>query len=641
MFIHADFETRSTVDLIRAGAYIYAANKYTDVNCLGWAIDDDDPELWVPGMPIPKKLLKALLRGDVIKAWNAQFERLIWNNCLVRHGFPKVELQRFYCIAALSRARGFPGKLEKAARFAGIPYQKDMEGHRVMMKLCKPRYIEEDGTPVWWDDPGDHARQGEYCLQDVVVERAMDDSFIPFSEEELADYHLGEIINDRGVRVDVELARAAVIGSEKEKIDATAALISITEGRVQTHNQIDKILDWVEDEWKRLPDLKKTTVQDAMQEQDIPPHVYDVLELRLENAKAAVSKFSAMLDRNLDGVVYGLYMFRGAGPGRFSSTGVQIHNLVRDSSPDAIPILKKRGINGLRMLGDPVKLLSQMVRPAFIADPGRTFLIGDFAQLQARITAWAAGETKLLQQFRDNVDTYCAFGSIAYKRPITKADEMERFVSKGCILGLGFGGAEGALARTLKQNNTVLPLSELSYFKETYRSEFTRIVKYWYVLRDAALHAMFSKGTIIPAGVVDYLFDGEHLWCRLPSSRLLCYPFAKLAMDDYDNDCIEYRRGNRSPKAGVMDWPVERIWYGQQIENIAQAIELDLMMGAMRRLRDWFVRIHVHDEIVPEVPKELAEQLLPKFLELMAQGEDWSEGLPVKAEGKISDVYIK
>lgn len=641
--IHADFETRSDVDLLKAGVYNYVASPFTDVNCLGWAIDDEEPELWLPGSPPPKKLLKAILKGEMIAAWNAQFERLVWNNCLVRHGFPKVPLEQFYCIAALSRARGYPGKLEKAARFCGLKYQKDMEGHTLMLKLCKPREYAEDGTPVWWDYQPDYERLGEYCLQDVIVERAMYESFVPLQDWELRDYHISEEINDRGVCVDIDLARAAVISSEKEKIDATDVLVALTDGEVTSYNQVARILDWVEQEWKALPDLKKTTVLDALVEDDIPPHVADVLELRLENAKAAVSKFAAMLARsNSDDVARGLYMWRGAGTGRFTSMGVQIHNLVRDSSVDTIPILKKHGIAGLRMLGDPVKLLSQMVRPAFVASPGNTFLIGDYAQVEVRVTAWAANEMYLLPLFRQGISPYLTFGKEAYGREIHKErDEKEYKSSKSCVLGLGFGGAEGALARAMKPEGIVLPGDELTRLVGLYRELNPRIVKYWYELREAALNAMYSKGSIVQCGIVAYLFDGEHLWMRLPSGRLVCYPFAKVTADDYDRDSIEYRRGNRSPKAGVSEWPTVRLWYGMQIENIAQAIAYDLLSGALRRLREWWVRIHVHDEIVPEVPKELAEQLLPEFLDIMAQGESWSEGLPLKAEGKISDRYIK
>ncbi|TXJ25365.1 MAG: hypothetical protein E6Q24_14630 [Chitinophagaceae bacterium] len=646
--IHLDFETRSENNLVTDGSYKYAVDPSTDVNCFAFAIGDETPELWlrVHGDPLPPRLIEAVKKGMMIAAWNAAFERLIWNNVLTKYGAPKLPIEQFYCVAANARARGYPGKLEKAARFAGLAVEKDREGYLLMMKMCKPRRIEEDGTVVWWDDYKDHVRQGEYCKQDVVVERTLLSIIMPFNAQELSDYHLSEEINDRGIKVDRELAHAAVTSAATEKLTSDDAMKAMTGGAVTACTQVANIKAWVEEEWRPIPSLNKSDILDMLDCHDIPPHVADVLELRLENSKAAVSKFAAMLNKSDPaGIVRGLFVFHGAGPGRFTSFGLQVQNLVRESNTDAIPVLKKHGIKGLRMLGEPVEILSQMVRPAFLAEEGKTFLIGDFSQMQARVTAWLAGEEKLLQLFREGKDTYCAFGSIAYGRTITKADTDERFASKGCVLGLGFGGAEGALARTLKKPpaRMVLPGDQLTHFVKTYRNTYTKIVNFWYRLRDATLMAMFSKGTIVPIGPVSYLYDGQHLWCRLPSGRLMCYPYARVVQDDY-GDCIEYRRGNRSPKSGVIDWPVERLWYGTLTENLAQAIEFDLMMltlRRMRKMRDLPVRIHVHDEIVPEVDKRVAEEKLAKFLALMKQGADWSEGLPIEAEGHISDRYVK
>lgn len=643
--IHADFETRSPVDLLKTGAYIYAAHPQTDVNCLGWAIDEEETNLWTPRQAKPKRLLEAIADGEMIAAWNAAFERLIWNKVLIRYGFPPLPIERFYCIAALSRARGYPGKLEKAAVFAGIPYQKDMEGHYLMLKLCKPRRIEDNGTIIWWDDPGDHMRLGKYCEMDVKVERAMFEHFIPFTEQELADYHLSEHINDRGVLIDLPLARKAVEESEKEKIDASMTIKALTHGKVESHTEVAKIKDWVGQEWKEIPDVNKSTVLDLLQEDDIPSHVADVLELRIENARAAVSKFDAMLHRADDfGIVRGLYGFRGAGQtGRYISFGLQVHNLLADSAPEAIAILMKHGIKGLWMLGDPIDLLAKMVRPAFIASPGNTFLIGDYAQIEARITAWLAGEEKLLSDFRQGVSPYSSFGTKVTKRKIDKYETPKEYkVFKACVLGLGFGGAEGALARSLKKEGIILPNAELTKLVQAYRGTYTRIIQgLWPALRDAVLMALYSPGNEFPVGPVSYLFDREHLWCKLPSGRLMCYPFAKIESDEWGNDCVSYKRGNRTPKRGESEWPRVQLWYGMLTENLAQAIALDLLQGALRRLREWFVRLHTHDEIVNEVRKDQAEILLPEFLEIMSAGESWSEGLPVVAEGKISDRYTK
>ena len=641
--IHLDFETRSTINLLTDGAYVYAMHPTTDVNCLGWAIGNGEKALWYPRWePIPPKLLAAVEMGMMIAAWNAAFERLIWNYVLVRYGMPTLPITRFYCVAANARARGYPGKLEKAARFAGIEDQKDMGGHALMLKLCRPRRIEEDGTIVWWDDRADQERQGEYCLQDVQVERALYFMLIPLNEQELADYHLSEEINDRGILVDLELAQKAVDGAAAEKITADFAMSQWTGGEVEKCTQTDKIKAWVEREWKPFPSLLKSDVLDALQEDDIPPHVAEVLELRLENSKAAVSKFAAMLHKSDDqGCVRGLFVFHGAGPGRFTSFGLQVQNLVAESNLAAIPILKKYGIKGLYMMGDVVKILAQMVRPAFIAAPGRTFLIGDFAQIEARVTAWLAGEEQLLSLFREGKSPYAAFGTEVLGHEVSKHGTPTDYkVFKACILGLGFGGAEGALARSMRKEQIVLPHETQTEYVKAYRGKYKKIRSLWYTLSDAVLETMYSQ-LPVSVGPVTYLFDGIHLWCRLPSGRLLCYPFARVVDDPDWGEAVEYRRGNRSPKSGVFDWPVVRLWHGQLIENLAQGIAFDLLMGALRRLREWDVRMHVHDEIVPEVDKDKAEALLPEFLKIMSAGEDWSEGLPVEAEGKISEVYVK
>lgn len=642
--IHIDFETRSVVNLPRTGVYPYAAHPSTDINCLGWAIDDAPVQLWNRGEKFPAELRDAINDTDLLlAAWNAQFERLLWNQVFApKHGAPIIPLERFYCVAALSRARGFPGALEKAARFAGLPVQKDVDGHYIMMKLCKPRRIEEDGTIVWWDSPDEYLRQGEYCKQDVEVERAMFHSFVPFNERELAAYHMSERINDRGICIDVPLAEAAVRGVVSERIDATAAIISLTDGYVKTPSQVQKIREWVGQEWKELPDLAKSTIQDALQEDDIPPYVADVLEIRLEQGRAAISKFDAMLHREIGGIVRGLFMFRGAGQtGRFSSTGLQVHNLVSDSNLSAIPVLMKRGIPGLRMIGDPIKLLAQMVRPTFIARKGKTFVVVDFSQIEARIAAWLAGEEKLLSVYREGGDAYIDFGFRATGVRVSKKDP-KRKVFKACVLGLGFGGAEGALARSMKKEGIVLPGEEQTFLVQAYRSGYDRIPQLWYTLRDAVLLAMYSKGTIVPVGPVAYLYDGEHLWCRLPSGRLMCYPFARVVQDDY-GDCVEYKRGNRSPKSGVTEWPTVRLWYGMLIENLCQAIAYDLLEAGLFKMEETGrnVAIHVHDELVVEVDVDKAESELEEIIQLVTIIPDWAEGLPLAAEGHICDRYTK
>jgi DNA polymerase len=649
--LHIDFETRSLIDLAKEGVYRYSAHPSTEVICLAWAIDDGPVEshnLLLYGYEMPESIRSWVEGGGMIAAHNAAFERLIWTRVLgQRHGWLVPRLEQFYCTSALSRARGGPGKLEKAAVFYELPYKKDMEGQRLMLRMCRPRSC-VDGHVRWNQDPEDMERLTEYCRQDVVVERAITSVLMPFNAKELSQYHLSERINDRGVHVDLALATAAVEGMKHEREDASAALADLTDGYVTSPNQVKRIQRWLMERGVELASLDKESIEDLLQDESLPSDVREVLDIRQEQGKAAVSKFQAMLDREEDGYLKGMYVFRGAGQtGRFASCGVQVHNLIRETDVESIKVLLAKGIDGLRLLGNPVHVLARMVRPALMADRGKVLLIGDYNAIEARITAWLANDNTLLKLFREGGDPYCDFASVAFGRNITKADELERFVGKGCILGLGFGGAEGALDKSLRKGGVVLPADRLTSLVQLYRERHDAIRRYWYRLRDAALDSMYSPGTIFSAGLIEFVHLHNDLWVRLPSGRLMCYPYARIVDGQYGDE-IEYRRGNRSPKNGEKKWPTVRLWFGMLMENIAQGVALDLLLHAMQTIEpgpetsgDMVIRLHTHDEIVVEVDEEGATASMESFKAAMESAPDWAKGLPIKAEIKQSKRYRK
>ena len=201
MTIWCDFETRSECDLPARGAYNYALDASTRVLCLAWAIDDGEVEIWVPGQEFPKSVADAVVKGDIIRAHNAAFERLIWANVLgPDHGVPTPRLEQFYCTAAQARANCAPGSLEDVGRFAGASMRKDHRGAALVRKCCCPPFThtEQDLADLY-----------EYCAQDVRTMRAVSLALRPLSDTELADYHVNERINDRGVLIDVALCAAA------------------------------------------------------------------------------------------------------------------------------------------------------------------------------------------------------------------------------------------------------------------------------------------------------------------------------------------------------------------------------------------------------------------------------------------------
>ncbi len=150
--IHIDFETRSTIDLRKAGAHVYAQDDTTDVLCMAWACGDGPVKLWVLGDKFPTFLALAIEANNVFAAHNAAFEFLIWNGvCVRKYGWPKLPINRLDCTMVRAYNMGLPGSLDQAAKAVGMPYEKDLKGHRVMLQLCKPRKVYDDGRFEWWD----------------------------------------------------------------------------------------------------------------------------------------------------------------------------------------------------------------------------------------------------------------------------------------------------------------------------------------------------------------------------------------------------------------------------------------------------------------------------------------------------------
>jgi DNA polymerase len=131
------------------------------------------------------------------------------------------------------------------------------------------------------------------------------------------------------------------------------------------------------------------------------------------------------------------------------------------------------------------------------------------------------------------------------------------------------------------------------------------------------------------------LFDGTHLWYALPSGRVLCYPFARLEAEG-----VTYAKAAWKPMADATEWPRARLWRGLACENVTQATAHDLLRYALRELVGATV-LHVHDEIVLEVPEADAERALAWMREVMTTPPDWADGLPLAIDAKVMTRYGK
>ena len=421
--ISIDFETRSCSDLRAVGVYRYTEDPTTDVWCMAYRLPfDDEVREWRPGKSSwDVELLSLIAQGVPLRAWNASFERRIWDRIMVpRYRFPAVPREQWYCTAADARAMALPNKLGDAAKVLGVEAQKDDKGRRLMLQMCRPRMIADTG-PVWWHQPSKVIALLEYCKQDVRTESACAQvipELPPLSREV---YLLDQIINDRGIMLDRELATAASTMAEAATDAADCEMASVTGGEVLAVSNAAQLTAWLQKTGLDTPGVDKLNVSRLLELPDLLPEQETALRLREEFGRSSVAKVKTMLECVCgDGRLRGLMMFHGAATGRWSGQLVQPQNFPRGavSKPEdfILPVLAGN-MDAIDMHYPVMEVLSSMLRPMMMAAPGHFLVAADYAAIEARVLAWLAGEDVLLQTFAAGGDVYREMGSRIYNKP--------------------------------------------------------------------------------------------------------------------------------------------------------------------------------------------------------------------------------
>ena len=630
MTVYVDFETASECDLKTAGVYNYAKHPSTRVLCMAYAVDDDDVQVWTPDQPFPRRIL-----SHQIRAHNAAFERLIfW------HVLNMPFLNNFYCTAAQARANCAPGSLEDVGRFAGSSMRKDHRGAYLVRQCCVPPF-REDLLPELF----------EYCAQDVRTMRAVSKSMRELTEEELEDYHVNERINDRGVRVDVDLCRAAVGYADKELQEIQDTVREITGGQIQSVRS-PRMREWVA---ARLgPQALKLMDKDGKQSidksvranflafedpEEVPPDVREVIQCADDLWASSVAKFARLWNlAGDDARVRGAFVFAGgSATGRASSYGAQVHNFTRKcaAEPERVRHAMVRGHAIVPAFGRRVTdVLRGMLRPALIPAEGKKLVVADWSAIEGRVNPWLSGrgDNTKLQQFRDGLDVYKVNAAETFRTTYDAVTKDQRQVGKVQELACGFGGGVGAFDAMGRAYGLTLPEDEARRMVNAWRRANEWAVPFWEELESAYTRAVRNPGKQFQAGRIVYLHDGTHLWYALPSGRVLCYPYAK-----FEDDAITYAKAAWKPAADAKEWPRARLWRGLACENVTQATAHDLLREALRRLDD--VVLHVHDEIVLETDRP--EEALEELQKVMTTPPAWAAGLPLDAEASIMERYGK
>ena len=443
-----DTETFSEVDIGKCGSYRYIEDNSTEVLLLTYAFGDEPVKCadLASGDPWPEEFLAAYDDSDTLLiAHNCSgFEWPLFNRFL--HPLPP---ERYFDTMHLAAQCGLPQSLGGAGEAIGLTEEqaKIKDGRALIRYFCTPckptksNGQRERNLPE--HDPEKWTRFKEYAVRDVEAMRTIYhhlEQWMPDAAERRF-WALDARINAHGVRIDRKLATNAVLMDAKNKEELTAEAIALT--GMENPKSVSQIKSWLYDqEGKEFPSLNKKVLADvipALKSEDAK----QFMALRTELSKSSTAKYNAML-RSMspkDDHVRGCFRFYGANrTGRFAGALVQFQNLSKnyDANLDGMRELVKGGhYTALKVLYDGVAdPLSQLVRTAIIPEEGHKILVADFSAIEARVTAWFAGEEWKLQAFRDGQDIYCATASQMFHVPVVKHGINGELRQKGKVAEL-------------------------------------------------------------------------------------------------------------------------------------------------------------------------------------------------------------
>ena len=639
-----DIETYSDVPLPKTGVYRYCESPDFEILLFGYSVDSGPVQVvdLACGEKIPAEIIVALEDESVIKwAFNASFERI----CLSRFlGYPTGEYldpESWHCSMIWAATMGLPLSLEGVGAVLGLEKQKLTEGKDLIKYFCQPCAATKSNGGRTRNRPLHAPEKWEsfkrYNIRDVETEMCIQHKLrkFPVPESVWEEYHIDQEINDRGVRLDMELVQQAIAMDAHSREELTAAIKDIT--KLENPNSVLQMKQWLSANGVETDSLDKKAIAELLK--NAPDKLASVLILRQQLAKSSVRKYQAM-EKTVcaDGRARGMFQFYGANrTGRFSGRNIQLQNLPQNHLPDladARALVRSGDFDAVSLLYEDVPdTLSQLIRTAFIPREGTQFLVADFSAIEARVIAWFAGEEWRQKVFAKGGDIYCASASQMFKVPVEKHGINGHLRQKGKIaeLALGYGGSVGAL-KAMGAIDMGLTEDELPTLVDAWRQSNPRIVQFWWAIDHAVTEAVKYKHTTTEYGLTFSCRSGM-LFITLPSGRNLAYVKPKLGTNKFGGTCITYEGIGPTKKWERLDS------YGPKfVENIVQATSRDILLYAMRTLRNCSIVMHIHDEVVIEADLRMS---LDAVCEQMGRTPPWAKGLLLRADGYATPFYKK
>jgi len=665
-----DFETRSCANLKRTGSFEYAADKSTELICVAYRIGTRETlktapiRCWSPLVHdfdnlMWRTFITTLLDTSVILcAHNALFEQVITKFVVARRLLGDHRLleaataspSRWLCTASLAAALALPRALEGAAKAAGLPVQKDMEGRKLLLQMCKPRKATKKNTDKWHESPPQIQRLMEYCKKDVEVETDLFLALPPLHPTERKVWELDQRINLRGFQVDRKLAITVLDMIDEETRQLNKETDEMTLGMLVSTTQRDGVLEWLAAERVFLPNLQAKTVADALAAGVVDGDARRMLEIRQAIGKTSTAKYEAFEHRSrYDGRLRDNLLYHGASTGRWGGAGVQPHNFPRGDVKDSAQLASIIALGDLELVrfiyGNPLSAFASCLRGVIVAPKGRQLYSGDYSTIEVRVLFWLAKHLDGLQSLAMGEPIYEDMAAVIYGKNRDDVTKEQRQVGKAAVLGAGFQlGAKKFREHCQVKQGIDMDENTAELAIKAYRSHHYPVVQLWANLQRAAIAAIENRGKRYAINRTTWWLERRFLFCQLPSGRRLAYADPEVRYEIP-------RWGGEEKRPVIYHYetnPVTRQWersatYGGKLTaNVTQATARDLMAAAMLRIDahgGYDVILTVHDEIVAEA--DASYGTLAEFEGLMKELPSWAAGLPVKVDSYQATRYRK
>ena len=633
-------ESYSDVDLYKCGVYKYSSSPNFEILLFGYSVDGGDVKVvdLACGEEIPAEILAALSDESVTKwAFNAMFERV----CLSNYLGEWLEPESWKCSMVWSATLGLPLSLENVGTVLGLEKQKLSEGKDLIRYFCVPCKPTKANGGRTRNLPGHDREKWErfkaYNFRDVEAEMQIQQRLSKFPVPEFVweEYWQDQGINDRGIGVDMEMVRNAIVMDGRSKAELSAAMKELTE--LENPNSVQQMKQWLSENGMETDSLDKKAVAELLK--TAPEPLGEALALRQQLARSSVKKYQAMENAVCaDSRAHGMFQFYGANrTGRYSGRIIQLQNLPQNHIPDleqARGLVKAGDFDALSLLYEDIPdTLSQLIRTAFVPQNGRKFIVADFSAIEARVIAWIAGERWRLKVFEGGGDIYCASASQMFHVPVEKYGVNGHLRQKGKIaeLALGYGGSVGAL-KSMGALEMGLAEEELQPLVSAWRDSNPNITEFWWAV-DRAVKECVKKRMPTETHGIRFDYQSGMLFITLFSGRRLAYVKPRIGENQFGGESVTYMG-----VGGTKKWERLESYGPKFVENIVQAVSRDILCYAMRTLRNCSIVATVHDEIIIEADRRMSVKAV---CEQMGRTPPWAKGLLLRADGYSCEWYRK